>query len=190
MLENGAIDRLKRHPGATTIAGLLLSLVLVASLALDVAAQGEQPTATPDPHSPRPDIVVFMLDDIPKLDGRILRRMPNIKNLFLDRGIDFSDPVAMQAYVAGLPIGALLFVMAAWLLATLAGGLLACIIARDRPLVYSAIVGGLVLLGTAMNLLSIPHPLWFSVTSVLAIVATIFITARLGSAFAVTPGGN
>ena len=98
--------------------------------------------------------------------------------------IDMSDTEAMQAYVTSLPIGALLFVLAAWLMATLVGGLLACLIARETPLVYAAIVGGLVLLGTIINLMSIPHPLWFSAISVLAIIATIFVTGRLGSIFA------
>ncbi len=96
-------------------------------------------------------------------------------------GLNLTNTEAMQAYVMGLPIGALLFVMGAWLVATLAGGLLACFIARETPLVYAAIVGGLVLLGTIINLMSIPHPRWFAVTSVLAIIAMIFVTGRLGS---------
>ena len=99
------------------------------------------------------------------------------------QGLDISNTEAMQAYVTGLPIGALLFVMGAWLVATLGGGLLACFIARETPLVYAAIVGGLVLLGTIINLMSIPHPPWFSITSVLAIIAMIFVTGRLGSSF-------
>ena len=97
--------------------------------------------------------------------------------------LDTSNIEALQAYVMNAPLAALLFVMAGWLIATLVGGLLACFIARETPLVYAAIVGGLVLLGTIINLLSIPHPLWFSITSVLAIIATIFITGRLGSSF-------
>jgi len=101
----------------------------------------------------------------------------------LPEGLDISNSEAMQAYVMGLPIGALLFVMGAWLVATLAGGLLACFIARETPLVYAAIVGGLVLLGTVINLISIPHPPWFSITSVLAIIAMIFLTGRLGTSF-------
>lgn len=102
-------------------------------------------------------------------------------------GMDVNNKEAVQAYVADAPVTALLLVMAAWLVAALAGGLLACFIARETPLVYAAIVGGLVLLGTIMNLISIPHPLWFSITSVLAIIATIFITGRLGSSFIASP---
>ena len=81
------------------------------------------------------------------------------------------------------PIVALLLVLGAWLVAALVGGLLACFIAKESPLIYSAIIGGLVLMGTVINLISIPHPLWFSITSVLSIIATIFVTSRLGLSF-------
>ncbi len=101
--------------------------------------------------------------------------------------LDITDKEAMQAYVAGLPLAALLFVMAAWIAATFAGGLLACFIARQMPLLYASIVGMLVLLGTIINLMSIPHPLWFSISSVLAIIATIFLAGWLGSNFATPP---
>lgn len=100
--------------------------------------------------------------------------------------LDITDSGAMQAYVMSAPVGALLSVLAAWLVATLVGGLVACFVAREAPLKNSAIVGGLVLLGTTVNLVSIPHPPWFSATSIVAIIGTIFVTSRLGSAFKAT----
>lgn len=104
----------------------------------------------------------------------------------LPEGLDITDSEAMRAYVKTLPVAALLIVMAAWIIATLIGGLLACLVARETPFIYSAIIGGLVLLGTIINLMSLPHPLWFSITSVLAIIATIFITGLIGSSFVST----
>jgi hypothetical protein len=101
--------------------------------------------------------------------------------------LDVDDVEALRAYVTGAPIGASLLVMGAWLVATLGGGLLACFISRETPLIYSAIVGGLVLVGTIINLMSIPHPLWFSITSVLGILAVIFVTGRLGLSFVASP---
>ena len=53
-----------------------------------------------------------------------------------------------------------------------------------------AIIGGLVLMGTVINLISIPHPRWFSITSVVAIIATIFVTSRLGSSFVAAPDAD
>jgi arylsulfatase A-like enzyme len=37
----------------------------------------------------RPDVVVFMVDDLGAIDERILERLPNIKDLFLDNGLRF-----------------------------------------------------------------------------------------------------
>ena len=100
--------------------------------------------------------------------------------------LDITNSDAMQEYVMSAPVGALLSVLAAWLVATLVGGLLACFVAREAPLANSAIVGGLVLLSTIINLVSIPHPPWFSATSIVAIIGTIFVTSRRGSAFEAT----
>jgi len=97
--------------------------------------------------------------------------------------VDISDPVQLGNYVESLPFGAFLFVAGAWVLATLGGGLLACFIAREKPLVYSAIVGGLVFLGTVANLITIPHPSWFSISSLIAIAVMTYMTGKIASSF-------
>ncbi len=48
----------------------------------------------------------------------------------------------------------------------------------------------LLVLGTVINLISIPRPLWFSMTSIVAIIATIFVTSRLGSTFVAAPDAD
>jgi hypothetical protein len=97
--------------------------------------------------------------------------------------LDIADREAMAQYIDTLPVGALLFVLVAWLAGTLVGGLLACFIADDRPGVYSAIVGGMVLFATVFTLLQIPHPLWFSLASVIAIVCTSILAGMIGKRF-------
>jgi hypothetical protein len=44
-----------------------------------------------DPRDPRPDIVVLVLDDIPELDGRLWSRLPNIRRLFVEQGLELTD---------------------------------------------------------------------------------------------------
>lgn len=97
--------------------------------------------------------------------------------------LDITDMDAMTAYVDGLPIGALLFVMAAWVTGTFGGGLLACAIARERPTVYAFCIAGMVLLGTVFTLTQVHHPIWFSVTSIIVILLTAVLTARIGRVF-------
>ena len=43
-----------------------------------------------DPHTPLPDIVTVVLDDIPPLDGRLWKRLPNIRQNFVRQGLRLS----------------------------------------------------------------------------------------------------
>ena len=43
------------------------------------------------PASARPDEIVVMVDDLGAIDDRILERLPNIKALFLENGLQYDD---------------------------------------------------------------------------------------------------
>ncbi len=95
--------------------------------------------------------------------------------------LDVQDAVQFGIYLESLPFGAFLFVLAAWTLATLGGGLLACFISREKPFVYAAIVGGFMLAGTVANLIMIPHPLWFSIIAVISISIMTYLAGSIAS---------
>lgn len=78
----------------------------------------------------------------------------------LPAGIDFDDPASLQALMESLPVGALLFVVAAWALGTFAGAHLAARIARThrRGAALGIAVAMIVLVG--FNASMIPHPAW------------------------------
>jgi len=93
--------------------------------------------------------------------------------------LDFSDPEAIRPYIATLPIFALLFPMFAWFIGTFAGSLVACYVGEARPILFTGVVGGLVLAATIANLIVIPHPLWFSIISVLGIVVSAWFALQI-----------
>ena len=95
--------------------------------------------------------------------------------------LDFSDPEALRPYIATLPFLALLFPMIAWVVATFAGTVVASKIGTANPKSFGIIVGGLVLAGTIANLVMIPHPLWFSLVSLVAVAASAWIAVRVAS---------
>jgi hypothetical protein len=95
--------------------------------------------------------------------------------------IDVNDRAAMEVYAASVPTGALLFVGFSWMVGAFGGGMLAIFIARESVATNCLIVGGLVMAGTIMTLISIPHPLWFSITSVIALIATLLLTTKIGT---------
>ncbi len=95
--------------------------------------------------------------------------------------LDFADADAMRAYIDALPVGALLFVAGAWFLGTLGGIVTACRIGDAEPRTYTMVVGGLVLLATAANLIMIPHPAWFSIMGVVGILIAAWLGMTIGA---------
>ncbi len=85
-------------------------------------------------------------------------------------GLDINDRVQMEAYVASLSIGPLLFVLASFLLGTLVGIKVACWVAPDSPLRNGLMITAIMLAGTMTNLVMIPHPLWFAITAIVGIL--------------------
>jgi len=100
--------------------------------------------------------------------------------------LDMSDMEAMRTYVASIPIGALLFVIASYFIGTLAGTCTACAIGTMLPRVFAILVGCFMLIATTMNVMMIPHPAWFIVLAVVAIV----IGAWLGTMCERATAGN
>lgn len=100
--------------------------------------------------------------------------------------VDFEDMEAMRTYVASLPIGALLFVIASYFLGTTLGTCVACAIGTMLPRVFAVLIGCFMLVATTLNVMTIPHPTWFVI---LAIVA-IFIGAWLGTMCKPATEGN
>lgn len=94
-------------------------------------------------------------------------------------GTDMSDPKAVEALVRGLPTGAFVWVLAAYLAGTFAGGFTAARIARAATAWQAGIVGALVLAFAVTNLVVIPfHPTWFMVAAVIGIPAAAWLAAR------------
>ena len=93
--------------------------------------------------------------------------------------LDFANADAMRAYIANLPLGALLFVAAAWFIGALGGTLTACKLGTGRRYIYALVVGGLILLATAINLIMIPHPMWFSALGIAGIIAGAWLGLKL-----------
>ena len=97
---------------------------------------------------------------------------------------DLATPAAMAAFVASLPVGAFLFVFAAYVLATLAGGLIAALVARRHAMRLALIVGGLILAGAAVNFVVLPHPAWFVVATLIGVPAAAWLAGRTGRRWA------
>ena len=95
------------------------------------------------------------------------------------QGLNQNDAHPLRAYIDALPLGAKLFVLAAWLAGTVDGVFVSCLVGRRRYGLCAAAIGVVLLLATATNLWLIPHPLWLAVAGLLGIPLAAYATARL-----------
>lgn len=93
-------------------------------------------------------------------------------------GLKHDDLEALTAHVAQLPVGALLFVLLAWLIGIFVGGLTAATLAGRRPRLYAGVITAVILLGAIANFAMIPHPAWFMALSMLTLPLAGFAAAE------------
>ena len=97
-------------------------------------------------------------------------------------GLDSSEPDAMRPFLATLPIGAFLFILASSVVAAFAGTLLSCCIGTANPNLFGAAVGGIILAKTIENFIAIPHPLWLVLATLSGIILSTLFAMRLATA--------
>jgi hypothetical protein len=93
-------------------------------------------------------------------------------------GMNTRDMTQVKAFVATLPVSALLVVLAGWLIATFVGTWLAAKIARGP--IAGFIVGALLLAAGIANAIMIPQPKWFSIASFVIYISATLVGTRAG----------
>ncbi len=95
-------------------------------------------------------------------------------------GFDRADEQAMRAFIASLPTGAFVYILAAYLVGTLAGVTVATRLSRRRPSRQGWVLGLVLLVSGLVNFYKYPHPLWFMVASVAVFLGATWLGVRLG----------
>jgi hypothetical protein len=94
---------------------------------------------------------------------------------------DMNDRAAMSVYVAGLPAGVFISMLATWTIAAFAAAAVSARLGRRGPWPGWA-AAGLFLCATAANLFLIPHPAWMAAAGVGLVVVAGWLGARAGAA--------
>jgi hypothetical protein len=84
----------------------------------------------------------------------------------LPEGFDTSDFAKIADYIKTAPIGAIAFVLLAQSFGSFVGGFVSGLIAKSNKRLIAIIYGVLALIMASINLVMIPHPLWFMVLSI------------------------
>ena len=91
-------------------------------------------------------------------------------------GLDLNDRTALGNWISTLPFGAFGLLLVAYFLGSMAGGFVTNWIARPTTYRPALSTGFALFVVGAINLVTIPHPVWFAVVS----SCLYFIGARLG----------
>jgi hypothetical protein len=91
----------------------------------------------------------------------------------LPAGIDPTNRDSMAAYVRAMSAGTYVMVILSYALGSLAGGYVASMISLSIQ--TAMVVGGIQSLMGIINLVSLPHPLWFTVVCMLVYLPFAFV---------------
>jgi pimeloyl-ACP methyl ester carboxylesterase len=80
---------------------------------------------------------------------------------------NITEPEAFAAFIETLPLGAFLFLLFAHSIGTLISAFLATLFSGQSRPIPAIVVGVLMLSAGVINLISIPHPVWFQVSEVI-----------------------
>jgi hypothetical protein len=98
----------------------------------------------------------------------------------LPSGTDPTDPVAMNAAMAAMPIGAMVMVLFGWAVGVIGASFVAAWFAQQLKGLHGMLIGLIFMGGAIMNMRQFHHPLWFWIVGVLLFLPA----AYLGSSVA------
>jgi hypothetical protein len=93
--------------------------------------------------------------------------------------LDPMTPEGMAAIVAQMPPAALLALLIAGLCGAVAGGIAATRVAGGERITEALVVGTVLTIGTLINVMTIPHPVWMGAASVAVQLPASWLGARL-----------
>lgn len=94
--------------------------------------------------------------------------------------IDMYDKVAMKEYIFSMPLSAFLILLIAYELGGFFTGFFAALLSIPELRKINAMISGALLtIGSAINLILIPHPIWFIITSLLIFMPFAYFGAKL-----------
>jgi hypothetical protein len=98
----------------------------------------------------------------------------------LPEGVDPTDHSQMREVIHGMPAGALVTVLVAWFLGTLAGAVTAIRLHPTCARWAGMVVVGFFAAATVANMMMLPHPVWMMVAAPAVLILALVLALRLG----------
>ena len=93
--------------------------------------------------------------------------------------MDYTDKVALKAFIDGLPLSAFLLMVLIWPVSVFAGAWITGKMAKDNWQKLCIITGVVLLLANIANMFVIPQPLWMNITAILMYVPLAYLGGRV-----------
>ncbi len=116
-------------------------------------------------------VAFFVVAGLEAVSSRVYSQSP---------GVDVGNTDAIKAYMAQLPLGAFLFVLAAWAAAGFLGSWLATRLGPERRRAHGVVVGAILLAACIGNMLLLPHPAWFWAAALVIVLSCIYLGVKAG----------
>jgi uncharacterized membrane protein YjjB (DUF3815 family) len=94
-------------------------------------------------------------------------------------GLDLNDRSALGHWISSLPFGAFGLLLLAYFLGSMAGGFVTNWLSKPTRYRPALIVGFALFVAGLMNLIAIPHPVWFTIASSLLYFLGAWLGGRL-----------
>ena len=92
--------------------------------------------------------------------------------------MEVKDRAQLEAFMKAMPLGGLIFVVAAWILGAYVGSMVA-LLAGGRRRAAGLVPPVLIFAATIVTLFMMPHPVWMAVTGLAGIAAAAWLADRL-----------
>jgi hypothetical protein len=98
----------------------------------------------------------------------------------LPEGIDVYDSVAMKEYIFSMPLTGFVILLVGYELGGFGAGFFAALLSPPSFRTKNALIAGSFLtVGSAINLILIPHPVWFNIISMMVFIPFSLLGAKL-----------
>jgi hypothetical protein len=120
-------------------------------------------------------VVAVLVIFLGEILGRLISPPP--------QGVDFRDRQQMEAIAKSIPPIAHVLVLLAGFLGAFVGGLIATFIMKTNDKIAALIVGAVLTILGILNLLVVPHPIWFIIAALLVYFAGAYLGMMIYSKF-------